>query len=70
MIIKKGEKITVHDKRKGKYLAIAGSDIDTDRDDWYDVILDQDFLWGAIEEWRQGDKVPARSGLSFISPRK
>lgn len=70
MKIREGEKITVHDKRKGKYLAIAGSDIDTDKDDWYNIILDQDFLWGSTEEWRQGDKVPARKGLCFISIRE
>ena len=44
MKLEKETKIIVHDKRYGKFFAIANSDIDTDIDGPFDVILDQDHL--------------------------
>lgn len=65
MKLEKETKIIVHDKRYGKFFAIANSDIDTDIDGPFDVILDQDHL----HQFSKGDKVPIRYGMSFITIR-
>ena len=65
MKIEKGAKIIVHDKRYGKFFAIANSNIDTDTDGIYDIVLDQDNL----NHFKKGDQVPIRHGMSFITIR-
>ena len=68
MKIKKGTKLLIKDKRKGTFLAIASEDFDTD-DQWYSVILDQDYLEGMANDWIRGENVPARKGLSEVEVR-
>ena len=65
MNITKGTKVKVNDKRKGIFYARANSNFDTD-DEWYDLILDQDYLDGMSTDWVRGERVPARKGLSHI----
>lgn len=65
MKILKGTKLKINHNRKGTFLAIAANDFDTD-DEWYDVILNQDFLVGYNTDWIRGDSVPARKGMSEI----
>ena len=46
MKIKKGQKLRISGRGKGDYNAIANSDFDTKKDEWFDVILDQEILKG------------------------
>ena len=66
MKISKGTKLRVDDKRKGRFFAEANSDFDTE-DEWYDILLDQDYLGGMSNDWVRGEHVPARNGLSRIT---
>lgn len=68
MKIEKGRKLLIKDKRKGNFFAIANKDFDTD-DEWYDVILDQDYLEGMANDWVRGESVPARKGISEVEVR-
>lgn len=65
MKILKGTKLRVDDRRKGKFFAVANSDFDTE-DEWYDIVLDQDYLEGMSNDWVKGEHVPARNGLSQL----
>lgn len=66
MKILKGTKLRVDDKRKGKFLAVANSDFDTE-DERYDVVLDQNYLEGMANDWVRGEQVPARNGISKLT---
>lgn len=65
MIIKKGTELEIRDKRKGRFYAIASEDFDTN-DEWYYIILNQDYLKGMANDWVRGEQVPARKGISEI----
>lgn len=65
MKVNKGDRLKVIDNRKGTFYAIANSDFDTE-DEWYDVLLDQEYLAGLNNVWCKGEKVPARKGISNI----
>jgi hypothetical protein len=65
MKITKGTKVKVNDKRKGIFYARANSNFDT-KDEWYDLILEQDYLEGMSNDWVRGERVPARKGISYI----
>ena len=70
MKIKKGQKLTVIDSRKGTYNGVAKEDFDTD-DEWYSVAVDQDeSICGLNNEWFKGDSIPCRNGLATIKKRK
>lgn len=62
MKILKGTKLRVTHRRQGTFLAIADKDFDID-DEWYPVILDQDYLQGLSTYWCKGECVPCRKGL-------
>ena len=66
MKISKDTKLRVDDKRKGRFFAVANSDFDTE-DEWYDILLDQDYLEGMNNDWVRGEHVPTRNGLSRIT---
>ena len=68
MKITKGTKLLVRSSRKGNFLAVANSDFDTD-DEWYDIILDQDYLEGMANDWVKGEHVPARNGIDKLEIR-
>lgn len=70
MKIKKGEKILVHHNRKGTFNAIAKNSFDTEKDEWFDVILDQDNLEGQVNSWFEGEHVPCRAELCKIEKRQ
>ena len=69
MKITKGTTLTIVDCRKGTYRAIASDDFDTEADEWYPVVLDQDELSGMSTDWERNEKVPCRRGLSRIEVR-
>lgn len=72
MKVKKGDKLTVTDKRKGTYDAVALEAFDTEKDEWYPVKLDQESVDGlsSAGKWVKGDEIPARKGLCTIKVRK
>lgn len=65
MKITKGTKVKVNDARKGIFYAKANSNFDTE-DEWYDLILEQDYLEGLNNDWVRGEYVPVRKGISYI----
>jgi len=67
MLIKKGQKIFVKHKRKGSFNAIAEKDFDTEKDEWYPIILDDDMVDGLNTDWVKGEHIPARRGLCSVS---
>lgn len=70
MLVKEGQKLLVKDRRTGTYKAIANGDFDTEKDEWYDIILDQDELEGLTVDWFKNDHVPARRGITTIEIRE
>ena len=66
MKIKKGEKIIVHHNRKGTFNAIAANDFDTEKDEFFDVVLDDDLLEGLADDWYKGQHIPCRSEFCSI----
>ena len=68
MKITKGAKLLVCSDRKGKYLAMANSDFDTD-DEWFDVVLDQEYLEDLSNFWVRGEHVSARNGIDRLEIR-
>lgn len=70
MIIKKGTKVTVEHNRKGTFNAIAAKKFDTKKDDWYPLVVDQEFVEGKANEWVEGEELPCRASLCDITIRK
>lgn len=68
MKIEKGTKLIVRDKGFGTYLAIANKDFDTD-DEWYSVILDENYLEGEVYVWVRGEEIPARKPWCEVEVR-
>jgi hypothetical protein len=62
MNIKKGTKLTVYHDRKGVFNAIADKDFDTEKDEWYPVIIDNTPVNGVFTEtrWEDGAPIPCR----------
>ncbi len=69
MKVKKGQKLRVYSGRKQNYDAIAKSDFDTIKDEWYDVVLDQETVSGINTDWFKGEGVPCRKGIDKIRLR-
>lgn len=67
MFIKAGTKLTVYDRRKGRFEAIAGGDFDTEKDEFYPIITAQ-YVSGAANDWFPGEKIPCRKGISTVKP--
>lgn len=73
MRIKKGQKLRVNCSRKGAYDAVALEAFDTEKDEWYQVAVDQDeAISGASngQYWFKGDEIPCRKGHARITIRK
>jgi hypothetical protein len=71
--VKKGEKLVIVDSRKGTYHAVATSNFDTEKDNWYDVAVDQDepiYGIGSGNVWRKGDGIPCRNGQAQVKRRQ
>lgn len=69
MKIKAGTKLLVKDRRKGDFLGVAEKDFDTEHDEFFPVILDQDYLIGMANVWEMGERVPCRKDISFVEIR-
>lgn len=71
MIIYPGTKLTVHCSRKGTYKARASKKIDTEKDEWYEVYVDQDEpVIGLSTIWEKGDSIPCRRGMATLQRRR
>ncbi len=68
MIIKKGTRLFVNDRRKGKYEAEALLDFDTD-DEWYHVTPIHHVM-GLTRDWEYGEEIPCRKGLATIKVKE
>lgn len=47
---KAGDKVIVHDTRKGVFKGTVLKDFDTDLDTWYSIALRQDYLEGMAND--------------------
>lgn len=63
---KSGDKVIVHDTRKGVFKGTVLKDFDTDQDEWYQIALRQDYLEGMANDWIEGESVPCRKGISIV----
>ncbi len=63
---KAGDKVIVHDTRKGVFKGTVIKDFDTDLDTWYSIALRQDYLEGLSNDWIEGESVPCRKGISIV----
>ncbi len=69
MKIKKGQKVRVVGSRSGNYDAIAFEDFDTENDEWYSLVLDQERSDGLSTSWSKGERHDGRRGLCKIELR-
>lgn len=65
MKVEKGQKIRVHDIRKGKFEAVALESFDTEIDEFYPVAT-LEFVSGLVNDWDIGERIPCRRGISKI----
>lgn len=69
MQIKKGGLYTVSHNRKGKFKVIPIKDFDSEKEEFYPVVLALDnFVVGLTKEWVAGDIIPCRASLCTIKP--
>lgn len=71
MKIKKGTVLDVKSERKGNYIGIALEDFDTEEDELYEIAVHQHIpVQGLNNEWKKGERIPARRGMCTVSVRK
>ena len=68
MKIKKGTRLIVRDRRKGKFEAEALRDFDTN-DEWY-PITPLTLVAGLTTDWEYGDEIPCRNGLATVEVKE
>jgi hypothetical protein len=69
--IKKGQKLLVKDSRKGTFFGKASKAFDTDKDEWYSVVVDQDEpVYDLSKVWKKGEEIPCRKGLARVFGRE
>lgn len=67
MKIKKDTMLEVNHSRSGRWIGIATEDFDTEKDEWYPLVLAQETtVHGLNTSWEKGEKVPARRGLCTV----
>lgn len=69
MIIKKGTRLIVLDRRKGQYVAEALRDFDTEKDEFYPVTPLKTVV-GMVNTWDHGDEIPCRKGIATIKVKE
>lgn len=68
MLIKKGTKVKVEHARKGKFIAIAKKDFNTDKEQFYPLVLvEGETVEGRSDYWEQGEVIPCNSNLCTIT---
>jgi hypothetical protein len=69
MKVKKGQRVKVVQSRKlpRPYFAKATKDFDTELDEWYPLVLDQEArVEGVSSWWGDGAELPERKGITTI----
>ena len=66
MKIKKGQLVFIRHSRSGNWHGIAYEDFDTEEDEWYSICLREVGREGLVNQWVEGDKMPARRGLCKV----
>lgn len=69
MKIKKGEILKITHNRKGTFLAKADRDFDTEKEEFYPVIV-LDEVKGLASIWKKGEYVACRSNHCSIEKEK
>ena len=69
MKIKKGTKLLITHFRKGRFKGIALNDFDTN-DEFYPIVLNQDYKVGISLDWEQGEKIPCRGKFCTLEEIK
>ena len=65
-LFKAGDNVIIRDSRKGTFKGIVVKDFDSDKDEWYDIVLNQPFLQGMANVWEKGQHIPCRRGISEV----
>lgn len=67
MKVKKGTLLQVNHSRSGKWKAKAYKDFDTEKDEWYPLVLvEGEVAQDLTQVWINGQKPPARKGLCRV----
>ena len=66
MKIKKGTLLQISHTRRGTFKGEANRDFDTEKDEWYPIILIDDIVWGLNTSWKKGEEIPCRRNLSKL----
>ena len=67
MKIRKGTILIVKHSRKGKFFGKAFKDFDTEKDEWYPIVVAQkENVGGLNNEWKNGEEIPCRKGLCSV----
>lgn len=63
MEIKKNSIVWVNHSRKGKFIAKAIQDFNTEKDEWYPLKLVTAKVEGLNTTWIEGEEIPCRANL-------
>lgn len=65
MLIKKGQMVEIHHKRKGVFIAVAKNDFESEKEDYsYPVVVAPGaVVSGLASEWLEGEAIPCNSNL-------
>ena len=67
MIVNKGQLIKVTHVRKGVFEAVAAKDFDTEKEEWYPVVVVfGETIEGLSRAWEYGTRIPCRRSLCKI----
>jgi len=66
MKVKKGELLEINHTRKGVFKGIAMENFDTEKNEFYPIVLADDLVVGASMDWVKGEKIPCRVSLCSI----
>jgi len=65
MKIKKGELLEINHTRKGVFKGVATEDFDTEKNEFYPIVLAEEIVYRLSTSWLKGEKIPC--GKSFCS---
>ena len=69
MEIKAGTLLEINHQRKGKFIAIAEQDFDTEKAEFYPVrvaIKNKEIVEGLVNEWLLDERIPCRASFCEI----
>ncbi len=66
MKIKMGTKVLINHARKGVFKGIALKDFDTQKEEFYPIVLAEKSVSGMNTNWEKGEQIPCRCTLCSI----